>query len=372
MAFTFIHTADWQIGKRFGRFPAERAALLGQARLEAVDRLAQAARGHGIAHILVAGDVFDTASPEPQTRRRLFERLKQHGDVRWHLLPGNHDPAQAGGLWDCCHAEGTPPNVVLHCEAGPVEIETGVWLLPSPLAASNAAEDPAAWMAEAATPEGALRIGLAHGSAAGFGGESPRSIDPAVAERAGLAYLALGDWHGLKKVGARAWYSGTPEPDRFKDNDPGFALCVTLETAHAAPTVVPVRTGRYRWATQTMRLAAAEEFGVLEPGIRGLCSDPGNLLLSLEVSGLVSLSDRACIAQRLEQLGAALFHLETELDRLEVRPVVDDLDRIDRAGELRAAAERLASMSGDTAGVESAVARGALARLYAWTAGARL
>lgn len=371
MAFTFLHTADWQIGRRFGRFPAERAALLAQARFEAIDRLARAARDRGVVHILVAGDVFDTATPDPQTRRRLFERLKQHGALRWHLLPGNHDPAQAGGLWDHCRGEGTPPNVVLHCDVGPVEIGAGVWLLPSPLATRNAAEDPAAWMAGAATPEGAIRIGLAHGSAAGFGGESPRLLDPAIAEHAGLAYLALGDWHGMKQVGPRAWYSGTPEPDRFKDNDPGFALCVAVEGARATPAVVPVATGRYRWAEQDVRLAAAQEFEAMEHGIRGLCPDPGNLLLNLSVSGLVSLADRTLIAERLQHLGAALFHLEATLDRLEVRPEADDLDRIDRAGELRAAAERLATMADDAANPEAAVARGALARLYAWTAGAR-
>ena len=26
-----------------------------------------------------------------------------------------------------------------------------------------------------------------------------------------LDYVALGDWHGLKQVNARSWYSGTPE-----------------------------------------------------------------------------------------------------------------------------------------------------------------
>ncbi len=43
MAFTFLHTADWQIGKRFGAFPADKAAMLRDQRLHAVDRLAAAA-----------------------------------------------------------------------------------------------------------------------------------------------------------------------------------------------------------------------------------------------------------------------------------------------------------------------------------------
>jgi len=365
MAFRFLHTADWQIGKRFGRFPVDRATLLGQARLEAVDRLAGAARRSGAGHVLVAGDVFDTATPELRTRRKLFERLRQHEGLIWHLLPGNHDPAMAGGLWDQCRAEGLPPNVNVHCESRPVGLVDGVWLLPSPLV-SRAGSESCDWMASAATPHGALRIGLAHASVSGFGGESPRQIDPSAAEAAGLAYLALGDWHGRKQVGPRAWYSGTPEPDRFKHNDPGFALAVTLYGPLAPPEVEAVPTARYRWAEKSVRVASAAGMETLETDLRALCPDPGNLVLALDIEGLVSLADRASIARRLERLSAAVLHLEARLERLEARPEVEDLDRIDRAGELRVAAERLAALAEDGSNPRAALAKGALARLYAW------
>ena len=83
------------------------------------------------------------------------------------------------------------------------------------------------------TPAGALRIGLAHGSVQGFGsaGDANVPIDPARVKSAGLSYLALGDWHGTTRISDRAWYSGTPEPDGFRDNDPGNALIVRLDGA---------------------------------------------------------------------------------------------------------------------------------------------
>ncbi len=85
-----------------------------------------------------------------------------------------------------------------------------------------------------ASPAGTLRIGLAHGSVQGFGsaGEANVPIDPARVKSAGLSYLALGDWHGTTRISDRAWYSGTPEPDGFRDNDPGNAL-VVRSTARA-------------------------------------------------------------------------------------------------------------------------------------------
>ena len=69
-------------------------------------------------------------------------------------------------------------------------------------------------MDEAATPEGSRRIGLAHGSIADFGetAATPNLIAPDRAKKAGLVYLALGDWHGTKTIGANTWYAGTPEP----------------------------------------------------------------------------------------------------------------------------------------------------------------
>ncbi|HEY8578977.1 MAG TPA: metallophosphoesterase, partial [Beijerinckiaceae bacterium] len=85
----FIHTADWQIGKSFRRFGA-REALLGQARLDAVERIGEAAVAQGVAHVLVAGDVFDHFAPSDRTIREVMERLRRFPTVTWRLLPGNH------------------------------------------------------------------------------------------------------------------------------------------------------------------------------------------------------------------------------------------------------------------------------------------
>ena len=42
-----IHTADWQLGKPFGRFPQEVRSALAEARLDAIDRLGAAAKSSG-------------------------------------------------------------------------------------------------------------------------------------------------------------------------------------------------------------------------------------------------------------------------------------------------------------------------------------
>ena len=96
-------------------------------------------------------------------------------------------------------------------------------------------------------PEGLIRVGLAHGTVRGFGSDDkdvPNFIAPDRPARAGLSYLALGDWHGQKEINDRCWYSGTPEVDAFDVIDGGQALLVHIEGPRAVPAVTPIPTGK--------------------------------------------------------------------------------------------------------------------------------
>src|SRR3546814_5279801 len=95
----FIHSSDWQLGKPFGRASEQTRAALLEARLDAIDALAAAARREGAGLVLVAGDVFDSPEPGDRIYRQALTRMKAAADIRWVLLPGNHDPARADGLW---------------------------------------------------------------------------------------------------------------------------------------------------------------------------------------------------------------------------------------------------------------------------------
>ena len=49
---------------------------------------------------------------------------------------------------------------------------------------------------------------------------NPAQIPADRVETAGLAFLALGDWHGQLGIGPRTWYAGTPEAEAFRDAAP--------------------------------------------------------------------------------------------------------------------------------------------------------
>ena len=70
MSFHFIHTADLQIGKKFGQFPDNIASKLQDVRMEVVKKIAELATKRNADAILIAGDCFETISVSDETLRR--------------------------------------------------------------------------------------------------------------------------------------------------------------------------------------------------------------------------------------------------------------------------------------------------------------
>lgn len=366
MRFTFVHTADWQIGKPFAGFPPEKAPLLRQARLDVIGRIAETARSVGAGHILVAGDVYDSPDVPERDLHQSLDKMRREEGLIWHLLPGNHDPQQAGGVWERLARIGLPGNVTLHLQPGPVTIADGVALLPAPLNGRTSSDDPTAWMDQAATPGAQYRIGLAHGSIQGFGsgdGDASVPIAPKRPELAGLDYLALGDWHGATQISSRAWYSGTPEPDRFPDNEPGFALVVTLEGPGAPPVVERRATAHFTWWKRDVTVTGQETMAHFERSIVETISHPERLLVKLALGGTATLSTWADAEERLAALDRRLFHLSVDKTALQVLPEAIELEEFG-AGDLRSVAELLSAKAHDGEGDQAAVASLALQKLY--------
>lgn len=358
----FLHSADWQLGKPYGRFEPEVRAALSEARFDAIDALGRAAIEHRVGHILVAGDIFDTEGPEDRTIVQAVSRMGRYA-VKWWLLPGNHDFARNGGLWDRVRKR-AGEGIVILAEPVPHEIEAGVWLLPAPLLHRHNLEDPTVRFDGMETPGATVRIGLAHGSIRDFGsqGETKNQIAPDRARRSNLDYLALGDWHGALKVGARTWYAGTLETDRFQRDEPGHALLVDL-AAGREPEVTPLRTGRYQWLRRDWLVndcaAFDAECGRLLAGI-----DPAATLLQLTLAGITSLTDRVRMLGHLEDdLAHRLRFLDLRADNLVGRPSDEDLAGLAVEGMLGAAAAKLTARI-EVAGSDAPLAKRALERLF--------
>lgn len=364
MQFVFVHTSDLHIGKPFAGFDGEVAAQLRASRLSAIARVAAVARSAGAGHVLVAGDTFDREGLADEVLRSAMARFAAQSDVRWHVISGNHDADRAGGLFERLARLGLPGNVIVHREAEPVMVVPGVRLLPAPLKARRVTADPTAWMDGLASPDGEIRIGLAHGATRGFGssGEASVLIDPGRRATAGLTYLALGDWHGTKQVAPGVWYSGTPEPDQFATNEPGAVLVVRCGGS-SEPDVRRVPTAERQWLKRSLTVRDEADLSEVGREIDALGAGAGDALLELTLAGTVNLAARAAIDQAVTRLAARLLALVARLDGLETRPERQEISAFDDR-QLAKVAERLAQLAGEDGHPKASAAGEALRLLY--------
>ena len=355
----FLHTADWQIGRQYGQFETDDAAMLAEARFEAVARIAALAAERQVDAVLVAGDVFDTQGVSDRTIRRLFGAMAAYAGP-WVMIAGNHDAALADSVWSRARQLGCiPPNVQAPPAIGVVDLPAiDLAVLAAPLTQRHTYDDVTQAFDGLETAPGRFRVGLAHGSVAG---RLPDNIDatnpiaPDRAARARLDYLALGDWHGCLAIDERTWYAGTPEQDRFRGNEPGYVLDVRIEAPGAAPAVERLATGRYRWSAWSETLSLPSDAQALAERMAGLDAQD---VLRLDVQGHVNMETWEALQQAVDRTAAQVRALLPDLSGLKLEPDEADLAELRASGYVGEVAAQLQALQADPA--RSAVAGEAL------------
>ncbi len=375
MSVRFLHSADWQLGMTRHFLSAEAQARFSQARIDAVRTLGRLAEERGAAFLVVSGDVFETNQVSAQTVRRALDALASV-PVPVFLLPGNHDPLDAGSIFRApTFAEGCPPHVTVLEDSTPrpvpglpgVEVVGAPWFSKRPL--SDLVADACAALAPA---RGTRRVMVAHG-AAEISFDNPAAIRVAEAEAAladgRIAYLALGDRHSTTSIGStgRIWYAGAPEPTDYDELDAGNALLVDLADDGRCE-VARLRTGTWRFARERFDLDGPDGIEVLASWLDTL-APKDRTIVKLTLVGTVSLSANARLEALLEREGdlfGAIEQWERHTD-LVVRPDDDDFADLELGGF---AAEALASLRAGAAGAgdEADAARDALALLVRFAA----
>lgn len=365
----FIHSSDLHLGKPFGRFPEDVQARLRQARAEVLPKLATLAKENGASHIMLAGDTFDQTTPAPSVIRQALNMMAAADHVVWVLMPGNHDHANATELWRQVKQD-APKNVALQLKPEPYILNAHATLLPAPPYERHPGRDLTDWFDSADTAE-TLRIGLAHGSVTSFdsseeGGSSV--IAPDRAQRAGLAYLGLGDWHGQLQIGPQTWYSGAPESDGFKHVDAPAALLVGIAGKTAPTTVASLTTGTINWRRVTLNLTNEDHCETLHNSLLPSVADRALTLFDLIITGRASPMARVNLEREIAKSVPDFLWHKVDMTRLGMIHDTADLDEIDRQGALRVTAEALAKeASDDTLAPEArTTAQAALSLLFSY------
>ncbi len=240
-----LHTSDWHIGRTFH----------GHSTLDALrgvlGELTAQVREHDVDVVIVAGDVFDSATPAAACYTLLSDTLRALADTGAQVIvtSGNHDSAarlgfQAGLLREGIHvltdpaAVGTP--VTVSDTHGPVHFYGIPFLEPAllrhvwPDARSQAgvlthAMDlvRADLAARSAHGGGARSVAIAHCFAAGVE-PTPhleRDIQQGgldvvpIAAFDGVDYIALGHIHGRQQLSPHVRYAGAPLHYSFGEGD---------------------------------------------------------------------------------------------------------------------------------------------------------
>jgi hypothetical protein len=305
----FLHTADWQIGMKAAH-TGEKAKEIRQKRFETTGRIVELAKQKDVDFVLLAGDTFEDHNVDNVAVKKTIDILNRFDPIPVYVLPGNHDPLVPGGIWDRDAWERIDPHVTLLRESQEYRFNDNVALYACPLSQKQSGLDPTAWIPCREDGDDRIRIGVAHGSLDILPGSVNFPVAADRPELSGLDYLALGDWHGHRIFG-RAVYSGTMEPTRFGEQDPGNVLVVEIDEAGADPRIEACRVNSLMWAEIAPEIRTAGDVESLDAEIRSLGPLASCLLkVSPDLGGCTDSS----AVQRLEtlrnELDESVFFLE--------------------------------------------------------------
>lgn len=304
----FIHTADWQLGMSRRFLSVEAQARFAQDRIDAIRRIGELAREHEAEFIAVCGDVFESNQVDRQTIVRALDAMATIA-TPVVLLPGNHDPLDAGSVYRSrTFLEKKPAHVIVAERAGGVEIPgvTGCEIIAAPWESKRPLTDLTgdACMGLEQAP-GTSRIVMGHGMVDSL---SPDPDDPALIDLERLervlgdglvSYVALGDRHSVTQIGATdaVWYSGSPEGTNFGEERAGHVLLVEIG-ADEERAVTELTMGRWSFLERTFEFRQAEDVDALTGWLSGL-SDKERTVIRLTLRGSLSLADKARLDETL-------------------------------------------------------------------------
>ena len=88
-----------------GTHPEYTPDRLVKARHAAINSLSSAAQDHGVCHVVIAGDLFDTEPPSDRVWRPTLSAMAAADNIDWWIIPGDHDRGAAEALWDPIRAQ---------------------------------------------------------------------------------------------------------------------------------------------------------------------------------------------------------------------------------------------------------------------------
>jgi len=362
-----LHTSDWHVGKGIrGRSrAAEHQAVLAE--------LAAVADRESVDVVIVAGDLFDTATPTADSERIVYQALLNlaAGGRPVVVIAGNHDSAgRLAAVAPLSEASGIHVASAIRKpgEGGVIDLPLGaetarIALLPFPsqryvvtadllMAANDAADTHAAYADRVGRILGALTGGfetgtvnivVAHlmvlGGLMGGGERGAHTVFdywvPATAFPSSAQYVALGHLHRAQRIDGPAplHYCGSPLQLDFGEtaNEPVVSVIDVRPGLPADVRSVPLTAGLRLRTLRGPLAALAERAGsVGDDHLRLVLDEPSRIGLADEARELFPTAVEVVLAARDEQAATAT-KAEARLGRTPHDLLSDYLDERDAA-----------------------------------------
>jgi predicted phosphodiesterase len=255
----------------------EKAKQVRAKRFETAAQVVELAKRESVDFVLLAGDLFEHHDVDEAVVRKTVAVLDGFAPIPVFVLPGNHDPLVAGGVWDRQSWERAGDHVALLREAAEIPVGDDVALYAAPLKQKQSTLDPTARMPARAAGDKRIRVGIAHGTLGIFPESINFPIAASRADEAGLDYLALGDWHGFVQHG-RSVYSGTIEQTSFGEKNSGNVAIIEISNAGAEPVISRHHVGLLQWSEHQPRIRDVTDVEHLRKAFPGGVPLPAQLL----------------------------------------------------------------------------------------------
>jgi len=368
----FLHTGDWQLGMTRHFFSAGVQERFTQSRFDAIRKLGSIAAEEKCRFMVVCGDVFESNLLDRRTVARALEALKAV-PVPVYLLPGNHDPLNAGSVYrSSTFLEKKPNHVHVIEDTKLIEADKHIEIIGAPWHTKKPLRD---LVAEATAPlkttTGTVRICVAHGIVDSL---SPDPDDPtlisqtaakAALKQGKIHYLALGDRHSVTEVGktGRIWYSGTPEPTDYDEVKSGYALIAEVDADKA--TARPVKVGTWNFIEYKDVYANTDaDIADIERRLDDI-KDKERSVVKLRLIGTISLALHSRLEEIKEEARDVLAVLEDRDSELTIAPEEKDFSDFGFTGFAEETIAKLRTLAAESseAGVHARDALALLMRL---------
>lgn len=273
-----LHTSDIHIDSPLTaklsreKIKERRAELLGT-----LSRLGEAARTHRASAVIIAGDLFDSASVTKRAVRALLDTVRANSDIHFFILPGNHDAELLASA--PCEAMDNL-HIFEYGKATAFELDGVTFTGISPARAD---------MFDALTLDVEKKnILVLHGDLVDGAAREYDSISARDAAGRGIDYIALGHYHSYskKEIDSRAdaVYSGTPEGRGFDECGKCGYVLIDTDTPRVSHRFIP-------FAKRTMRIVPlplddmTASSDIIDGARKALSGVPGEDLVRLELCG---------------------------------------------------------------------------------------